>query len=84
MRLTSAIAIYFVIWWTVLFAVLPWGVRNAHEAGEAVESGNEPGAPVDPNLKRKALITTLIATVVFALVYGLIVQQWFTIADLPF
>jgi predicted secreted protein len=84
MRLTSAIAIYFIIWWLVLFIALPIGVRNAHEAGEAIEPGNEPGAPVNPQLARKALVTTVIATMVFALVYGLITQGWITLADLPF
>jgi predicted secreted protein len=84
MRLTSAIAIYFIIWWTVLFTVLPLGVRNAHEAGEEIESGHEPGAPVDPQLVRKALITTVVSTVVFALVYVIVTQSWFTIADLPY
>lgn len=83
MRLTSATAIYFIIWWLVLFIALPIGVRNAHEAGEAIEPGNEPGAPVNPQLARKALITTVIATIVFALVYGLITQGWITLADLP-
>jgi predicted secreted protein len=83
MRLTSAIAIYFVIWWTVLFVVLPWGVRNAHEAGEAVEAGHEPGAPVRPQIGRKALITTVLATIVFALVYVVVTQSWITLDDLP-
>ena len=36
MSLVSAIAIYFIIWWVCLFVVLPFGVRNAHEAGEVV------------------------------------------------
>ena len=45
MKIGSGIAIYFVIWWVVLFAVLPWGVKNAHEAGETTSKGNEPGAP---------------------------------------
>ena len=83
MRLTSAIAIYFIIWWAVLFAVLPLGVRNAHEAGEEVETGNEPGAPVNPQLIRKAFITTIIATIVFALVYGVITQGWITLDEFP-
>ncbi len=48
MNLASAIAIYFIIWWLVLFLVLPFGIRNAHETGETVEEGNEPGAPVKP------------------------------------
>ncbi len=43
---TTAIAIYFVIWWIVLFAVLPWGVRSQEESG-SVSPGTDPGAPVD-------------------------------------
>jgi predicted secreted protein len=75
MKLASAIAIYFVIWWTVLFAVLPFGVRNSHEAGETVQEGNEAGAPVAHGLVRKFLITTLISFVVFAVLYAAIVSR---------
>ena len=42
-----AAAIYFVIWWTVLFAVLPWGVQSQHEAGK-ISPGSDPGAPARP------------------------------------
>ena len=48
-----------------------------------VETGHEPGAPVDPQLGRKALITTLVATLVFALVYAVLNQRWITLDDLP-
>jgi predicted secreted protein len=75
MKLASAIAIYFVIWWTVLFAVLPFGVRNADEAGEAVQEGNEVGAPIAHGLVRKFMITTVIAAVVFAAIYTAIVNR---------
>lgn len=75
MKLASAIAIYFVIWWTVLFAVLPFGVRNAHEAGEVVQQGNEAGAPVAHGLVKKFLITTVVAAVVFAAIYWAIVNR---------
>jgi predicted secreted protein len=75
MKLASAIAIYFVIWWTVLFAVLPFGVRNADEAGEVVQQGHEAGAPVAHGLVRKALITTVISAVVFAAIYWAIVNR---------
>jgi predicted secreted protein len=34
MAWTTAAAIYFVIWWIVLFTVLPFGVRNASEAAK--------------------------------------------------
>ncbi len=68
MSIASALAVYFIIWWTVLFAVLPFGVRSQHEAGAIVE-GTEPGAPVLPGLLRKAAITSLIAAVIFAFVW---------------
>ena len=68
MSIASGLAVYFVIWWTVLFAVLPFGVRSQHEAGETV-AGTEPGAPVLPGLLKKAAITSVIAAVVFAFVW---------------
>ena len=49
MSLATAIAIYFIIWWVVLFAVLPWGVRSQEEGGDVV-SGSDPGAPAIPRL----------------------------------
>jgi predicted secreted protein len=61
----TALAIYFVLWWIVLFAVLPWGVHSQHESGE-MTPGTDPGAPVLPRLKLKLVWTTVVATVVFA------------------
>ncbi len=75
MNIASGIAIYFVIWWTVLFTVLPFGVRNASEAGETVQQGNETGAPVVHGLVKKFLITTVISAVVFAAIYWALVNR---------
>ena len=83
MSLSSAIAVYFIIWWTVLFAVLPFGVRAQHEEGTIVP-GSAESAPTRPFLLRKALATTLVSAVVFALVYGLVTQHWFGLDDIPF
>jgi predicted secreted protein len=66
MSLTTALAIYFIIWWTVLFAVLPWGVRSQVESGTVVH-GTDPGAPAIPQLWLKLAWTTVAATVIFAL-----------------
>ena len=84
MSLPSALAIYFIIWWLVLFIVLPFGIRNAHESGEAVEDGNEPGAPVNPRLVRKAVITTIVATAVFAVFYLAQTRGFLSLDNLPF
>jgi predicted secreted protein len=51
-------ATFFLIWWVVLFAVLPWGVRSQLESGDTTP-GTDPGAPVVPKLGRKLLWTTL-------------------------
>ena len=61
-----AVAIYLTIWWIVLFAILPIGVRSSQEEGETPEGG-DPGAPAAPKLWMKAAITTVAATVLFAL-----------------
>jgi predicted secreted protein len=61
-----SIAVFFTIWWVVLFAVLPIGVRSQTEAGIQTPAGTDPGAPAAHNLPKKALWTTLIAIVVFA------------------
>lgn len=76
MKIGTAIAIYFVVWWIVLFAILPLGVKNAHEAGETTLEGNEPGAPVSHQMGKKALITTVVAGVVFAGIYLAIQHGW--------
>jgi predicted secreted protein len=62
----GGIALYFVIWWILLFAVLPFGVRSQIESGE-VAAGTEPGAPSMPALREKAILTTLVADVVLIL-----------------
>ena len=59
-----AAAIFLTIWWIVLLAVMPFGVRSLHEEGE-VPQGSDPGAPVAPMLLKKAGITTAIALVLF-------------------
>jgi predicted secreted protein len=63
-----AIAIYFTIWWIVLLAILPLGVRSLHEESENAPAGADPGAPIAPRLLAKAGLTTIISAVVFAIV----------------
>ena len=79
----SLLAIYFVIWWTVLFAVLPWGAWSQAELG-SVEPGTEPAAPRRPLLVQKAVATSLISAVVFLAFYWLRFESGLDIADLPF
>ena len=67
MNLFTFFAIYLVVWWTVLFAILPLGTTTYAEAGIEVKDGGDPGAPVDPKLWRKAFTTTWVAGVVYVI-----------------
>lgn len=64
----TGIATYLLIWWVVLFTVLPLG---AH-APETPEHGHDRGAPAVPNLKRKFILTTGLAFVVWAILEAVI------------
>lgn len=65
-------AIYLTIWWTVLFAVLPLGAKSFSEAGIEPPPGADPGAPVNPNMKRKFITTTWVSAIVFAVLLAVI------------
>ena len=65
MQLFSFFAVYFVVWWMTLFAVLPFGVQPAEEG----DLGRAVGAPARPRIALKALVTTGIATVIWLFVY---------------
>ena len=71
MNLVSAIAVFFIIWWTALFAVLPFSL-----------SRDEQGIPRNPNLKKKFLITTIIAIVIWLLIYVLVEVEVISFRDL--
>lgn len=61
LAIVSGVVIYFLLWWLVIFAVLPWGNR----AAELPEPGHAGSAPLRPNLKKKLIATTLIAFVLW-------------------
>ncbi len=81
MSWTTALAIYFILWWVVLFAVLPWGVRSQAEDND-IAPGTDPGAPAVPALGRKALWTTAISGVLFGAFYWAYVTRVVALDDL--
>jgi predicted secreted protein len=63
--ISTGFAIYFVLWWVVLFLTLPFGVRSQHEDGVGAP-GTDPGAPVATKMGRKLIWTTVLSAVIFA------------------
>jgi predicted secreted protein len=84
MSLAFGLAIYFVIWWIVLFAMLPIGVRTTEEEGQERPAGFAESAPHRPRLVPKMLATTVVAAIVFAGVYAVIVHHVIRLDDIPF
>ena len=61
MDIVSGIVVYILLWWWVLFMVLPFGAK----APEVIEKGHATSAPARPNLVRKMLITSAIAAILW-------------------
>lgn len=84
-NISTMFAVYFVLWWIVLFVTLPFGVRSQHEDGEGagqVIPGTDPGAPVMARMGRKLIWTTIISAVIFAVAMWAYYQGFFNIERL--
>lgn len=66
--ISTAFAIYFVIWWIALFFTLPFGMRTQHDEGVSIP-GTEPGAPVKTFLGRRLIWTTVISAIFFVVMW---------------
>lgn len=73
MSLVSGIVVYVLLWWTVVFCVLPLGLKPT--------PGNE-GIPSNPRLLQKALLTTLISGILWMVIYGLIEMKVISFYDM--
>lgn len=81
MTITAAFVMYAVTWFMTFFVVLQIRPQSQRDAGE-VEPGTPPGAPAGEIVGRKAKLTTLIATPIWAVICGIILSGWITLADL--
>lgn len=82
MGIAGSLMVFAIAWWLAFQALLPFGVRS-HLEENTVVPGTEPGAPTTPQLRRKAIIATLIAFAVWAVLYPVIEYRLITIDDIP-
>lgn len=75
MGIAGGLVAFVCIWMVSLFMVLPWGISNHLEAGEEVIPGTDPGAPVRPRMLLKVGITTLIAVLLWVVLYVVITYR---------
>ncbi|MEY4343273.1 MAG: hypothetical protein RL736_1071 [Pseudomonadota bacterium] len=83
MSITGGIIIYVNLWMIIFFMVLPFGITNQIDSPD-YQKGTDPGAPVESRMKKKILITTLIATIIFSFIFALDKLDLFYIRKLLF
>lgn len=81
MTLFTGIVVYLLLWWTVLFAVLPIGTRPDSEGD--IDAGGWRGTPVAPHILRKAIATTVISGIIWFGVWALIGSDWLSFRSGP-
>ena len=72
MGITGSIIVFVIIWWIIFFSVLPLGIQSNKEKFRERIEGIDPGAPKNPKIAKKFLITTIITTLIFLVVYYLV------------
>lgn len=78
---TSAIVLYVVIWFLCFFVALPIRVKTQGDEGSIVP-GTHAGAPEVHHLKKKAIIVSVVALVLWAIIATIILSGWITVRDL--
>jgi len=78
----SAFAVYFIIWWLVLFAMLPFSLRTQDESGD-VTLGTVASAPRGPHMLRAVIRTTIVTAVLVGAFYGLTRGLGLSVDDIP-
>ncbi|NBN77986.1 DUF1467 family protein [Microvirga tunisiensis] len=81
MSIPYALAVYFMMWWIVLFAILPFGVRTQEEEGQVVP-GTVESAPARFRMLRTVGWTTAVTTLLF-LGFLWLRQSGITLDDIP-
>ena len=70
MSLTGSFVVFVILWWLILFIILPRDI-NSQKDKDFVVLGTDPGAPSNPNIVKKLIITTAVTSILFAIIYFL-------------
>tara|TARA_Y100000741_G_scaffold322805_1_gene272701 strand:+ start:102 stop:356 length:255 start_codon:yes stop_codon:yes gene_type:complete len=81
MGITGSIIVYVMIWWIIFFSVLPIGIQSNKETFKDNIEGADPGAPKNPKIAKKFLITTIITSIVFIVIYYLVNNNFFNLRN---
>ena len=81
MGVTGSIIVYVMIWWIIFFSVLPIGIKSNKGVFKDSIEGSDPGAPKNPNIGKKFLITTIITSILFIMIYYVVKLGFFNLRN---
>ena len=81
MGTTGSIIIYVMIWWIIFFSILPVGIKSKKEVFRDSIIGADPGAPKNPKIGKKFLITTIITSILFIMIYYFVDLGFFNLRN---
>jgi len=81
MGITGSIIVYLMIWWIIFFSILPVGIKSNKEIFKDRIEGIDPGAPKNPKIAKKFLITTIITSILFIMIYYLLNNGFLNLRD---
>ena len=76
MSITGSLIVFISIWWIVFFSILPIGIKSQNAKFSDELHGNDRGAPKNPNIGKKFLITSMITSIIFLVIYYLVSQNY--------
>ena len=82
MGITGSIIVYVMIWWIIFFSVLPIGIQSNKEVFREKIEGMDSGAPKNPKIALKFLITTLITSIIFVVIYYLVDIEFLNLREI--
>jgi predicted secreted protein len=81
MGITGSIIVYVMIWWIIFFSILPIGIKSNKEVFKESLEGFDPGAPKNPKILKKFLITTIITSIFFTMIYYIVDLGYFNLRN---
>ena len=81
MSITGSIIVYVLIWWIVFFSILPIGIKSNNKIFKDTIEGIDPGAPKNPKIGKKFLITTIITSIIFIMIYYIVDLGFFNLRN---
>tara|TARA_B100000963_G_scaffold214360_1_gene186949 strand:+ start:10198 stop:10452 length:255 start_codon:yes stop_codon:yes gene_type:complete len=82
MGITGSIIVYVIIWWIVFFSLLPLGIKPKNAKFTEKITGEDPGAPKNPNIAKKFIFTTIITSIIFIVIYYMVFYNYLNLREL--